>query len=438
MAAVFLAALLLRSPFSFTALRSSARAKPHGLTTMRLGPGGGSDPVNNVSPEMQAEGMKWAQKYEDVLLSGTSLWSMIKKNEKEPRKIYFIGTNGNGGKEIAESVMDCLAYIPAPDGTFFLHRKPGVGNPKLQYGMVDTDASLGEKSTISPVDLFMDDEDKYRELEYEIVKDFDSEEYKGFPMACVLGEGALLKEETRELVQKGIVVWLDVDPEHSWAKTQFRTRAGKEFDAEEYKGFPMGCVLGEGALLKEKTRELVQKGIVVWLDVDPQYSWAKTQFRSKAGGGIYLPKAGEVRPPVWAIANGWDGDVDDTEGKLEYIEIVEERRKLYETLSDIRLRTDTPGIVENSYWGAGKIVKAMKEYLGYADAGDGSVEDEILETDLEKFLEGARLSKYFKQAMAWCEEQGAASIEDIVENCDDFAEAMALKPLEKKRLVKAA
>jgi len=348
---------------------------------MRLGPGGGSDPVNNVSPEMQAEGMKWAQKYEDVLLSGTSLWSMIKKNEKEPRKIYFIDTNGNGGKEIAESVMDCLAYIPAPDGTFFLHRKPGVGNPKLQYGMVDTDASLGEKSTISPVDLFMDDEDKYRELEYEIVKEFDAEEYKGFPMACVLGEGALLKEETRELVQKGIVVWLDVDP---------------------------------------------------------QYSWAKTQFRAKQGGGLYLPKQNAIRPPVWAIANGWDGDIDDTEGKIEYIKMVEQRRELYEKVADIRLRTDIPGIVENTYWGAAKICKAITEYLGYKDAQEGSVEQEIMATDLEKFLEGARLSKYLKKATEWCEEQGAASIEDIVENVDDFAEDMGLKPLEKKRLVKAA
>merc|ERR1711953_1010363 len=122
----------------------------------------------------------------------------------------------------------------------------------------------------------------------------------------------------------------------------------------------------------------------------------------------------------------------------EYIKIVQERRELYEKSADIRLRTDIPGIVENTYWGAAKICKAVTEYLGYKDAEEGSVEQEIMETDLEKFLEGARLSKYFKKASDWCEEQGAASIEDIVENVDDFAEAMALKPLEKKRLVKAA
>jgi len=381
MAAMFLAALLLRSPFSFTASRSGAQAKAHGLTTMRLGPGAGSDPVNNVSPEMQTAGMKWAQKYEDVLLAGNQLWNIIKKNEKEPRKLYFIGQNGNAGAEIAEACLDALSYIPAPDGTKFLHRKPGMNYPKMVYGLINTDTVLGERAEISPIDLYMDDEEKYRDIEFSIIK---------------------------------------------------------EFAEEENKGYPVGCVLGEGALQKKEVQELVKSGLVVWLDTDPEYTWSKTQFRPKQGGGLYLPKQNTVRPPVWAIANGWDGDIDDAEGKIEYLKMVEGRRELYEKYADIRLRVDVPGIVENTYWGAQKICKALKEYLGYNEAEEGSVEFEVLETDLEKFLEGARLSKYFKQALAWCEEQGAASIEDIVENVDDFAEAMALKPLEKKRLVKAA
>lgn len=381
MAAVFLVVLLLRSPLSFIAVRSSALAKAHGQTTMRLGPGAGSDPVNNVSPEMQSAGLKWAQKYEDVLLSGNKLWNIIKKNEKEPKKIYFIGQNGNSGAEIAEAVLDALSYIPAPDGTKFLHRKPGMNYPKMHYALQNTDAALGDRSEISPVDLFMDSEDKYRDLEYTIVK---------------------------------------------------------EFDEKAYDGYPMGCVLGEGALVKEETQEIVKKGLVVWLDTDAEYTWAKTQFRAKQGGGLYLPKQNAIRPPVWAIANGWDGDIDDTEGKVEYIKMVNQRREFYEKVADIRLRTDIPGIVENTYWGAAKICKAMTEYLGYKDTQEGGVEQEIMATDLEKFLEGARLSKYLKKATEWCEEQGAASIEDIVENVDDFAEDMSLKPLEKKRLVKAA
>lgn len=51
---------------------------------------------------------------------------------------------------------------------------------------------------------------------------------------------------------------------------------------------------------------------------------------------------------------------------------------------------------------------------------------------------GARLTKYLQEALDWCDEQGAATIEDVVENAEDFAEALSLKPLERKRLNKAA
>jgi len=60
-----------------------------------------------------------------------------------------------------------------------------------------------------------------------------------------------------------------------------------------------------------------------------------------------------------------------------------------------------------------------------------------MEKELAQFLDGARLSKYLKTALKWCDEQGAASIEDVVENTEDFEEALNLKPLEKKRLAKA-
>ena len=82
-------------------------------------------------------------------------------------------------------------------------------------------------------------------------------------------------------------------------------------------------------------------------------------------------------------------------------------------------------------------MKAIAEFYGVSTEG-GSVEEELLERDLEKFLEGARLSKYLQPALDWCDEQGAATIEDIVENTEDFADALSLKPLERKRLAKAA
>mmetsp|Transcript_67348 Transcript_67348/g.210655 ORF Transcript_67348/g.210655 Transcript_67348/m.210655 type:complete len:547 (-) Transcript_67348:157-1797(-) len=386
-------AALLGSRRGFVAVRGAAaggarlrlagapeQPKARGPPPMRLGPGVGSDPVNNVSPEMSAAGRKYAQKYEDVFLSGKRLWDAMKR-EGKPKKIYFIGTNGNTGDEIAESVLDSLAYIPAPDGTMFIHRKPGVKYPKIKYTMWVTDKKVAERAKIAPADLYMEDEQEYRDIEAGVLK---------------------------------------------------------EFSELEDNGYPFGCVVGESAMLRPENVEIMKQGLVIWLDADTEYTWAKTQYRPQQGGGLYIPPDYQARPPVWAIANGWDGDVDDTEGKLEYAAIVEKHNKMYEEIADIRLRTDIPGITENSYWGAGRICKALTEYLGLANEEDASVEDEVMERDLEKFLEGARLSKYIKPALKWCDEQGAASIEDVVDNVPDFSEALKLKPLERKRLEKAA
>lgn len=355
--------------------------EPHsrGPKPMRMGPGG--DAVNNVSPEMSQAGKKYAQRYEDLFLSGNKCFAKMKRLEGGAPKVYFIGTNGNMGDEIAESVLESLAYIPAPDGTYFIYRKPSVSYPKMFYSYWSSDKKVGEKAKIAPVDLFMEDEEEYRKLEHEALKDFD---------------------------------------------------------ALEDNGYPFGCVVGESALSRPENVEIVKKGLVVWLDADAAYTWARTQYRPQQGGGLYIPQDFQSRPPVWALANGWDGDVDDAEGKMEYLKIVEEERKTYEELAQIRIRTDIPGIAENSHWGAERIIKAINELYGFSAADEGSVEGEVLEKDLEKFLEGARLSKYLKPALSWCDEQGAASIEDIVENTGEFADALALKPLEKKRLDKAA
>jgi len=336
--------------------------------------------VNNVSPEMSAAGRKYAEKYEDIFMTGKKLWDVMKRKGLS-KKIYFIGTNGNSGDEIAESVLDALAYVPAPDGTMFIRRKPGVTYPSIQYTMWLTDKKLAERAKIAPADLYVEDEQKYRDIETEVLK---------------------------------------------------------EFANQEDNGYPFGCIVGESAVLRQENLDLMKEGLVVWLDVDSEYSWAKTQYRPQQGGGLYIPPEYQARPPVWAIANGWDGDVDDTEGKLEYGKIIETHRKLYEQIADVRLRVDVPGIEENSYWGVKRICKAIAERLDIADEGEASVEEEVMERDLEKFLEGARLSKYKEPAMKWCDEQGAASIEDVVENVPEFAEAMKLKPLERKRLEKAA
>ena len=386
---------------------------------MRLGPSGGSDPVNNISPELAEAGRKMAERYEAIMLGGSGLWAEMLKKEEIPKKVYFIGTNGNSGRLIADALMESLAYIPAPDGTPYLRRKPGFEYPRIQYYLTDADTQLSEKAPISPVDLFMEDEKAYRALETSILKEFQELETNGKPAAMVVGESALENPENVEIVKTGLVIWSDVNAELSWTKTQQRRRPG---------------------------------------------------------GGLYVPFE-RIRPPVWCIANGWDGDIDDFEAKAEYIDtvtwfcerlvifdfwpslrafwglyffisifsrrVLEGKSKVkkfadkYEEVADIRLRADVPGIQDNQYWGAETLVKAISEFYGL-NADGASIEEEMLETDLEKFLEGARLSKYLQAALDWCDEQGAAAIEDVAENADDFADALGLKPLERKRLAKAA
>ncbi|CAK0829697.1 unnamed protein product [Prorocentrum cordatum] len=85
-----------------------------------------------------------------------------------------------------------------------------------------------------------------------------------------------------------------------------------------------------------------------------------------------------------------------------------------------------------------KLVGVIAEHLGIeTGSADQADLDSSLEKELTEFLENSRLSKYLDDALKWCDEQGAASIEDIVENPEDFVEAMGFKPLERKRFDKA-
>lgn len=339
----------------------------------------GADPVNNISPEMSAGADKYAKRMEDYLLSGRRLWQgMVKKGEM--KKLYFVGSPGINGPRLVEAVGDALAYIPAEDGTQFMRRRAGVVYPKIQYYYWDMEKQMKEKAPISPADLWMDNEEEYRELEKKIFMEYANQDTSDYPAVCLVSDTA------------------SVEP----------------YAIEEMK-----------------------KGIVIWLDSDPEFSWSQTQWKPKQGGGLFVPKDESQRPPVWALANGWDGDVDDGEAKLEYIEILRARDKIYEEIAQIRMRTDISGVQENPFWGGERIIKALSELIGVMTTED-SIEEALLSKDLEKLLSGARLSKYYDTAIKWCEEQGAASIEDVAENVDELSEALALKPLEKKRLEKAA
>mmetsp|Transcript_70955 Transcript_70955/g.178950 ORF Transcript_70955/g.178950 Transcript_70955/m.178950 type:complete len:419 (+) Transcript_70955:80-1336(+) len=388
---VLVASALLVSQCGFAihrsvGLRASVAGRPQQARSLTVASRKAvADPVNNVSPEMSAAGRRYAEKYEEIFLAGNRLWTNLKKKAEQegtaPKKIYFIGPAGNSAHEICESTLDALAYIPAPDGTMFLYRKPGISYPKTVYWMAQSDKLVSQKSKISPPDLFMDDEEKYRDLEAEAIREFDALPFSDHPQAMVVGESAVLRDENVEIMKKGLVIWLDAEPE---------------------------------------------------------FTWLATQFRPRQGGGLYVPPDFQQRPPVWALANGWDGDVDDAEGKMDYTEIAQGLAKKYEEIADLRIKADVEVVVQNSYYGAQRIVAAMSDLYGFAKEGDASIDEEMIEKDLEKFLEGARLSKYLKSALEWCDEQGAASIEDVVENVPEFSDAMGLKPLERKRLEKAA
>mmetsp|Transcript_83221 Transcript_83221/g.165210 ORF Transcript_83221/g.165210 Transcript_83221/m.165210 type:complete len:742 (+) Transcript_83221:39-2264(+) len=58
--------------------------------------------------------------------------------------------------------------------------------------------------------------------------------------------------------------------------------------------------------------------------------------------------------------------------------------------------------------------------------------------ELNAWLEKLRLVQYKEAAFSWCRKQGAAHLHEVLENWEDFAAQLKLKPLEKKRVEKDA
>eukprot|EP00927_Polykrikos_kofoidii_P040626 TRINITY_DN34688_c0_g2_i1.p1 TRINITY_DN34688_c0_g2~~TRINITY_DN34688_c0_g2_i1.p1 ORF type:complete len:934 (-),score=164.30 TRINITY_DN34688_c0_g2_i1:132-2846(-) len=69
-----------------------------------------------------------------------------------------------------------------------------------------------------------------------------------------------------------------------------------------------------------------------------------------------------------------------------------------------------------------------------AVAADESLTCEV--DGLEDWLRGMNLQKYESKAIDWCIEMGAVSLTEVKECWEDFADALTLKPLERKRLAK--
>ncbi|CAE8606350.1 unnamed protein product, partial [Polarella glacialis] len=79
---------------------------------------------------------------------------------------------------------------------------------------------------------------------------------------------------------------------------------------------------------------------------------------------------------------------------------------------------------------------------GYPSAGKGvscSAEEESMpEEELVAWLERMKLAAYAESARSWCTSMGAVSLHEVLENWEDFASELKLKPLEKRRVHKDA
>jgi len=224
---------------------------------------------------MKAAGLKYALKLEDALLCGTKLWSAMTEQGKF-KKLYFVGPKGNLAEEVAESFMDSCAYIPAADGTLYMQRKQTVEYAPFDYHFVDSDAEIKimcRKQGVDHVTMYSEDEAQYREMETAVLKKFSEH------------------DETKE---------------------------------------PCAIVVGESALNQPENKEFLKEGIVIYLKCSPEASWKAINTRPGAGTGLYISSQHTVKPPVWALAQDLQGDIDNADGREEYIRILNELDKEYE------------------------------------------------------------------------------------------------------------
>merc|ERR1712232_375065 len=102
-------------------------------------------------------------------------------------------------------------------------------------------------------------------------------------------------------------------------------------NSEQGTDHPIVVVTGDGIALAEENRAILSgDNVALWFDTDPSYNWEITQTRSKNSGIWSNSQANQLnKPPIFALANGWDGDVDDVEGKEEFKVMCNERREAF-------------------------------------------------------------------------------------------------------------
>ncbi|CAE7271476.1 unnamed protein product, partial [Symbiodinium necroappetens] len=131
--------------------------------------------------------------------------------------------------------------------------------------------------------------------------------------------------------------------------------------------------------------------------------------------------AHEAEPLVNEYVDDWG--TDTTAGPTEAYSVAE---------SPTRIEASQEAPCDSD--GGGEEVQEPQEPQEPVDPTDEDQEAESLGTDVALWLSHLNLADQKQAVLAWCEEMGAASLEEVIESIEDLAQALALKPLQEKRL----
>ncbi|CAE7467046.1 unnamed protein product [Symbiodinium natans] len=154
-------------------------------------------------------------------------------------------------------------------------------------------------------------------------------------------------------------------------------------------------------------------------------------------------------PPSSAVENLWNAAPAAAEADEDAWQAPAQPEHI-ETVDDWGTDT-TAGPTENSVVESPTRLEASQEATEACDndasngeAGAEQIEEpadthedseaESLNKDVALWLGHLNLTDHTQAVLAWCEEMGAASLEEVIESIDDLVRELALKPLQEKRL----
>eukprot|EP00439_Symbiodinium_sp_Y106_P074928 s790_g14.t1 len=163
------------------------------------------------------------------------------------------------------------------------------------------------------------------------------------------------------------------------------------------------------------------------------------------------PSAWAKGPPSSAVENLWSAapaaEADEDDWQAPALHEALESTENVEYVDD--WGTDTTAGPTEAYSVAESPTRIEARQEAPCDAGDGEeiqeppelldptdedLEAESLGRDVGLWLSYLNLADQKQAVLAWCEEMGAASLEEVIESIEDLAQALALKPLQEKRL----